>query len=127
MKTWQRPAAVGQEFAANDYVSACNVTVKCDYWPEGLNRRIHYQLLVPDEIEGFAGDYYGPCEEKYTYKVNASDLHPVTFEKDDWGADLGASYTAYYWVAPKDDGTADFHVSSISESEYLAAMEGSKS
>jgi len=29
IKRWQRPAAVGQAFAANDYVSACTLQIMC--------------------------------------------------------------------------------------------------
>ena len=30
MKIWNKPEAIGQEFAANEYVSACTVTVDCN-------------------------------------------------------------------------------------------------
>ena len=29
MKTWKAPAAVGQQFAANEYVSACTLQIMC--------------------------------------------------------------------------------------------------
>ena len=119
MKNWNKPEAIGQEFAANEYVSACTLTVKCDYWPKGLSGRIK-QLDVPDSIEGFADWYYEPCDTEYTYDVNVTELKKVTFTNEAYGEPVGP-YTAYYWIQTKDDGSKDFHVSSVTEADIAAA------
>ena len=114
-----KPAAIGQEFAANDYVSACTITVKCDYWPEGLSGRIK-QLDVPDSIDGFEDFYYEPCNTEYTYDVNVTQLKEVTFTHEAYGEPVGP-YTAYYWIETTADGSQDFHVSSVTAEEIAEA------
>ena len=49
MKSWKKPEAIGQQFVANDYVSACSITVKCDY-RTGESIR-NGGLVIPDDIE----------------------------------------------------------------------------
>ena len=125
MKTWMKPAAIGQEFAANDYVSACTITVKCDYWPDGVDKRLHYDLMVPASIEGGTpgvdvGMYYTPCNTSYTYDVNVTALKPVVFTQDGGGEDIG-SHSAYYWIELEEDGGKDFHVSSVTADQIAEA------
>ena len=119
MKSWRKPEAVGQEFAANEYISACTVTVKCDYWPSGLGGWVK-QLDVPDSIEGFGDWYYEPCDTEYTYDVNVTELKEVTFTHEAYGEPIG-SHTAYYWIETSEDGGKDFHVSSITADQIAAA------
>ena len=119
MKTWKRPEAVGQKFVANEYVSACTIELKCDYWPAGLSGWIK-QLDVPDSIEGFGDWYYEPCNKEYTYSVNVNELKTVTFTHEAYGEPIG-SHTAYYWIATEEDGSKDFHVSSVTADQIAAA------
>ena len=60
MKSWRKPEAVGQEFAANEYISACSVGVLCD-------------VTLPD---GFVGLYVSRGQ---------GDFNGDGDSMDDWG------------------------------------------
>lgn len=123
MKTWKKPEAVGQEFAANEYVSACTVTVRCDYWPTGISGR-YKQLIVPEDIRNSAGmsvdKYYEPCRTEYTYDVNVTALQKIVFTQTAEGDNIG-KHLAYYWIETEADGSKDFHVTSITTEEIEAS------
>lgn len=123
MKNWQRPAAVGQKFAANDYVSACSITVSCDF---KTGESLHGGgLVIPEGIGEFSGGEYRPCGQEYVVKVE--ELKPITFTHFTEGPDdvsLSKSYDAYYWIQA--DGT-DFHATSVSPEVVKDALENGKS
>ena len=122
MKSWRKPEAVGQEFAANEYVSACTVTVSCDFWPEGhptTRDRQDIHLNIPQDVYHYR--YYIPCGASYeATQVNVNELKPVLFTTD-WDNVPVESGNAYYWIEYKEDGSTDFHVSSITADELAAA------
>ena len=63
MKTWNKPEAIGQEFAANEYVSAC-VRITCDF-DEAKIPGYGYGLALP-EGTGCPDDYvYFPCDHEF--------------------------------------------------------------
>lgn len=124
MKSWRKPKAIGQQFVVNEYISACTVTVKCDYWPTDVNWP-YYDLLVPTRIKGGApgvdvSKYDSPCNTEYTYDVNVSALKPITFTQEGGGDDI-APHSAYYWIELDENGGKDFHVTSIFAEELAAA------
>ena len=64
MKTWTMPVATAQQFAANDYVSACTYEILCDLeLPEGAKC---LQIPGPFDynqdgiIDDGANNYYSP-------------------------------------------------------------------
>lgn len=79
MKTWNRPKAIGQEFAANEYVSACTATIECDLpipndW---YKLRINFPKPIPT-IKGMLDTVvYNPCGEKHDVDVHG-ELIPIT-------------------------------------------------
>ena len=117
MKSWRKPEAVGQEFAANEYVSACNITVKCDF---STGESLHGGgLVVPDGIGDFSGGEYRPCNHEFVVGVN--ELKECVFSHFTEGPDnvpLSKSYPAYYWI--QEDGN-DFHATSVSADQIAAA------
>jgi len=125
MKNWQRPAAVGQKFAANDYVSACTVTVECDFWPSDApaceNSGPHRTGL--DIPWSTTGKIYNPCGDDLAHEVNVNDLKEVTFTtgyKSTLYPDTTFNITpatAYYWY----DEDGDFHATSITADQLAAA------
>jgi hypothetical protein len=77
MKTWTIPVAAAQQFAANDYVSACTTTIKCD-----LDLNGYYRYFLEFEEPFYArpdkASYtmnYRPCGE-----VHEVDSHGELFE-----------------------------------------------
>ena len=119
MKTWQRPAAVGQEFAANEYVSAC-VIVKCDF-DDAKIPPWGYGLAIPDGIDYTSDSVYFPCDHEFDVKVDELKECAFTHTTSGPGNEpLGNSYPAYYWLDTKADGSADFHATSASP-DTLAA------
>ena len=124
MKTWLRPAAVGQHFAANDYVSACSIEVSCDFKPNESIR--NGGLVIPDTVSGFAGGEYRPCNHEFV--IGADELQECTFTHHTGGYSgndpLSVPHTAYYWI---ENGSTDFHATSISAEDVDAALNGNKS
>ena len=118
MKSWKKPEAIGQEFVANDYVSACAIEVSCDF---RTGESLHGGgLVIPYEIENFGGGEYRPCDHEFVVDVEV--LKPITFTHFTSGPDdepLSKSYNAYYWV--QNDGS-DFHATSVSQAEVDAAL-----
>jgi len=125
MKNWQRPAAVGQKFAANDYVSACSIKVSCDFVSSEFIR--NGGLVIPDSVEDdFAGGEYRPC--KHEFVVGVDELKEVTFTHHTGsysGNDpLTTPQTAYYWIEGDNE---DFHATSVSPEVVKDALENGKS
>ena len=116
MKTWMRPEAVGQEFAANEYVSAC-VKVKCDF-DELSIPGWGYGLAIPDDADfGDKSYVYFPCDHEFD--VNVDELKPCTFTSTTSGPEnvVIGSAPAYYWV--EGDGE-DFHATAVSPDQLAA-------
>ena len=118
MKNWNKPEAIGQEFAANEYVSACTIEIKCDF---STGESLHGGgLVVPADIKDFAGGEYRPC--KHEFVVNVDELKQCTFTHFTEGPDdapLSKSYPAYYWI--QNEGGHDFHATSVSADQVAAA------
>ena len=125
MKTWQRPAAVGQEFAANDYVSACSyVTLNCSVTSSELFA--NFALAIPaDAPEYFQGGEYRKCRAEVTVPVNELKECKFTHIADAWGdkpdTELKNPIEAYYWIGTKANGDPDFHAFPASEVESVLA------
>lgn len=117
MKSWRKPEAVGQEFAANEYVSAC-VRITCDF-DEAKIPPYGYGLAIP--VEGFESGVYFPCNHEFD--VAEDELVKFAFTATTLGpgenAEIG-NYPAYYWLDVKEDGSADFHACKVSTVENAA-------
>ena len=120
MKSWIKPEAIGQEFVANDYVSACStVEVKCDFHASipGWG----YGVVVPSGVE-LEGSVYTPCDHPFV--IGADSLHQCVFTETSIGPDdapLAEAQSAYYWIETKEDGSKDFHATSVSSAEAAMA------
>ena len=123
MKNWMKPAAVGQEFAANDYVSACTITVSCDFRVDESIR--NGGLVIPESVgDEFANGEYRPCNHEFVVGVDM--LQPVTFTHHTGsysGNDpLSKSYDAYYWIQKNENGESeDFHATSVTPEQIAEA------
>ena len=71
MKTWKQPLAVGREFAANDYVSACQYLIKCDIGnlPNGAS-----EIYVPN---GSTTDFKGTGDPHDSWGIYGSPCGKV--------------------------------------------------
>ena len=120
MKTWNKPEAIGQEFAANEYASAC-VRITCDF-DEAKIPAWGYGLALP-EGTGCPDSYvYFPCDHEFD--VAEDELVSCAFTHTTSGpsnAPLGGSYPAYYWLDKNADGSIDFHACKVSTVEAAAA------
>ena len=117
MKIWNKPEAIGQEFAANEYVSAC-LAITCDF-NEAKIPPYGYGLAIP--VEGFESGVYFPCNHEFD--VAEDELVAFEFTATTAGSDnieIG-HYPAYYWLDTKEDGSADFHACKVSTFENAAA------
>ena len=117
MKSWRKPKAIGQAFAANEYVSACTITVSCGF---RTGESLHGGgLVVPSGIEGFSGGEYRPCNHEFVVGVNELKECVFThFTEGPADVPLSQSYPAYYWI--QEDGD-DFHATSVSADEIAAS------
>lgn len=119
MKTWTNPMAVAQQFAANDYVSACTAMINCNVpVEEGFDSLIHeYGKTV--EVAFGVGErtygYYTPCEEPY-HSVSAQGelVETVMTEGILAGsskrAKLDEPITCFTWFVHNDEGlVTDVH------------------
>ena len=82
MKTWTSPVAAAQQFAANDYVSACTATIECDLPLDGW-----YRLIVEfdEPIHTHDGKTitkakYNPCGYKHEVDLDGELLN-ITINK----------------------------------------------
>ena len=133
MKSWRKPEAVGQEFAANEYVSACTVTVNCSV--DSSELYANFWLAVPNDApEQFHGGEYDQCGAELTVPVG--ELNSCTFTHIADGYTIGDTVVpdtalknpidAYYWVGTKANGEPDFHAFPAT-ADLLAAIESGKS
>ena len=79
MKTWTIPVATAQQFAANDYVSACTATIECDV---PLNGYYRYILKFDEPFHTYDGKTitqmnYNPCGYEHDVDING-ELIPIT-------------------------------------------------
>ena len=123
-----KPAAVGQEFAANEYVSACTVTLDCSVTSSELFA--NYRLAVPSNAPSyFVNGEYWACGE---VTVPVSELTACTFTHIADGTStkpdtkLKNPIDAYFWVGTKANGDPDLHAFP-STAELAAAIESGKS
>lgn len=115
MKSWRKPEAVGQEFAANEYVSACEVTtvdVVCSVDSNELYA--NFWLAVPaDAPAQFVGGEYRGCDAELTVPIAELGTCTFTHIADGWGnvpdTALKNPIEAYYWIGTKANGDPDFH------------------
>lgn len=82
MKTWTKPAALGMQFEANEYVSACTYEILCDLeLPEGAKC---LQIPGPFDynndgiVDDSANNYYSPCGAKHSVAVS-TEFYDYTF------------------------------------------------
>ena len=79
MKTWTFPTAIAQQFAANDYVSAC-YDIKCTT----PRNNASYNLIVADSNgngvydEGVDTIIHNPADNGKTYTKGCGGTHSVT-------------------------------------------------
>ena len=71
MKNWTIPVARGQQFAANEYVSACTATINCDLQlAEGfMDYYIEFGKVLETAHGNLERAVYSPCGE--IHDVNA--------------------------------------------------------
>ena len=139
MKTWNIPAAVTQQFAANDYVSACyNIKCKADNsteWPGtcftkavmDTNGNGVYDAET-DEIFYESGGFYC-CGQYHTVKVNG----PVPNQHNAFLIDTaGNSVPVYLWIGdaigenPDPSGVIkDFHCTSFNVADAVVPADDS--
>ena len=92
MKTWTNPVATTQQFAANDYVSACTFTLTCDVPLQGdfyqytIYMDQPYPIctkVVPANEDGtpqyLTQTTYKPCAAPHTGMSTNGAFFPVTF------------------------------------------------
>ena len=90
MKTWTNPMAVTQQFAANDYVSACTFTLTCDVPLNGWTQYTIYMdqpyPVCPELATNKDGSTiyltqttYKPCAYPHTDMSTNGKFFPVTF------------------------------------------------
>ncbi len=123
MKTWNAPVAVGQRFAANEYVSACTATIKCDL---DMNGYLIYMIPYSDPvvIAHNGAEYtelpYKACGEEHSVELGG-ELREITIytagrrdENNQRVYDtLETPITAYYWELYNEEGQlVDMHCTS---------------
>ena len=76
MKTWKIPAAVEQRFAANDYVSACTASIKCDLeLAEGfMDYYIYFGKVIPTRVGDLSQCVYTPCGKEHDVSAHGELL-----------------------------------------------------
>ena len=115
MKSWRKPEAVGQEFAANEYVSACAITtvdVVCSVHSDEL--WANFRLAVPNDApEYFVGGTYSKCSAELTVPVaglgTCTFTHIAQGNYDMSDKELVNPIEAYCWIGTKANGNPDFH------------------
>lgn len=117
MKTWNIPAATAQQFAANDYVSACSAVIDCNVALVDGFGYYHHDYGKTIECVG-AGPrthgYYSPCGEKHDVSIHGELVeHTFTqgYKPDENGKyntniriDLAEPINCYVWYVYNEDG-----------------------
>ena len=82
MKTWSKPKAIGQEFAANEYISACTATIECDLPLDGWRRLIveFDEPIHTHDGKTISKARYSPCGYKHDVDING-ELRSITINK----------------------------------------------
>ena len=139
MKSWTIPTAVGQQFAADEYVSACGpMTLKCDlcientgaYSPNKVYDKVHIaSTMRGGEFDGqeFHKSFQG-CGKVFEVPVSQLSVGTVTHYanltdkgvgelctlggKDHWLIPLEEEVEAYFWVT---DGGKNGHATIVTE------------
>lgn len=125
MKNWKIPAAVIQQFAANEYVSACTATIDCNV---PIQDPASFYCYVQEygktvQVEGVGPrtyGYYTPCGETHDVGIHG-ELVEYTFTKGiGYGAngkpvanpwvDLPEAVNCFVWFEHNDNGeVVDVH------------------
>ena len=133
MKTWQRPAAVGQEFAANDYVSACTLQIMCSCeLPNGADSvRVPKGNTVDFDGNGkieSINEGFQPCGKMHKANIDTEFFY---YEFSDGWTPSGTTVTfdtpvkLAYWRERDDSGnTVNVHITSP---ENIVNAEANKS
>ena len=109
MKTWTIPAARAQQFAANDYVSACTATITCDLQlAEGF---MDYYIYFGKTIPTIAGDLdravYTPCGKVHDVSAHG-ELLTITITdgrlEGKKKVALEEPINCYYWAEYDENG-----------------------
>ena len=123
MKIWSIPAATAQQFAANDYVSACTAIIDCNVaLQEGFPYYIH-EYGTTLQCEGVGPrkhGYYTPCNAVHEVSVHGAlvehtfthGLQPQadgSFNTNIW-VELPETVDCYVWFEYNDAGEVrDIH------------------
>lgn len=110
MKTWSMPAAVAQNFAANEYISACTATIDCnvqlpgeEYW----KYIIDFGKVIPTAIGDRQRLGYVPCGKVHDLE-NDGELMPVTIYSarlnDGTEVVLDEPVECYFWAEMDAEG-----------------------
>ena len=107
MKTWTIPVAAAQQFAANEYVSACTATINCDL--ELADGYLAYDIEFGKTLETAIGPRtwvsYKPCGK--THDVSShGELLEITIHDGTAMVDgvktknhpLETAITCYFWA-----------------------------
>lgn len=117
MKNWNIPAAYIQEFAANDYVSACTATIDCNvpveapfgYYIQEYGKTYECQGVGPRTY-----GYYSPCGAKHDVGAHG-ELVKITMTQGlipdangeynrNLRVDLPEPVECYAWFVMNDEG-----------------------
>ena len=130
MKIWNTPAAVAQRFAANEYVSACTASIKCDVDMNG-----YAVYMIPHDPVVYAGNGktyeelpYTACGAEHSVELNGQ-LMPLTITKAGKRVDgqqvyydLETPVEVYFWELYNEEGQLlDFHATT-SEDGFQSNM-----
>ena len=118
MKTWTIPAAIAQQFAANDTVSACTATINCDV-PVGEGFYCYIQEYGKTvQVEGVGPrtfGYYTPCGAEHEVSAHgelvgvtmtqgiACDANGNPVNTKQW-IDIPEPVSCYVWFEHNENG-----------------------
>lgn len=109
MKTWKIPTAVAQTFAANDYVSACSASIKCDLeLAEGfMDYYIEFGKTIPTIAGNLSRCVYSPCGEEHDVSANGELIGITITEGRLQGkkkVTLEEPINCYFWAEYNENG-----------------------
>ena len=135
MNTWNVPRAVVQQFAANEYVSACTATIDCNVpIADGFYcyRQDYGKTVI---VAGGVGErtfgYYTPCGETHDVSIHG-EMITTTMTKgyvynDDGSVnknpvDLEEPITCYVWFEHNEDGLVENVHATLTRDGFVSNM-----
>jgi len=133
MKTWTTPAAVAQEFAANDYVSACTATIDCNI-PIADGFYCYRQdygktVIVANGVGERTFGYYTPCEATHDVSahgelITTTMTHGYIYNPDGsvnkTPVELENPITCYVWFEHNDAGEVENVHATLTEDGFVS-------